>query len=213
MISATVLGVQSMGSSNSGNHGGKRCTRDMWALDVRKLQCDGRLKSEQWYLWPWSRRSDVPPTIRARTDDGVVNLDYRTRGHGGEWQQLYCPVRVTWTNCNYGGQRAWWLCPTVGCGRRVAVLYVGKVCACRHCHNLAYQSQREQAADRAICKADALRKRLGWVPGILHGEGGKPKGMHWKTYNRLRIIYYAQSNKAFGGMGEKLKILRGRMGV
>jgi hypothetical protein len=202
-----------MGSSNSGNHGGKRCTRDMWALDVRKLQRDGLLKPGQWFPWQWTRRGEVVASISVRTDEGGVNLDCRARGHGGEWLQMGCPVRVTWTNCNYGGQRAWWLCPAVGCGRRVAVLYVGKVCACRHCHNLSYQSQREQAVDRDIGKADALRKRLGWVPGILHGEGGKPKGMHWKTYNRLRIIYYAQSNKAFGGMGEKLQILRSRMGV
>ena len=202
-----------MGSSNSGNHGGKRCTRDMWAFDVRKLQCDGHLKPGRWFPRQWSRCGEVRASIRVRTDDGAVNLDYCVRGPGGELQQLNCPVSVTWTDCNYGGQRVWWLCPAIGCGRRVAVLYVGKVCACRHCHNLAYQSQREQAADRAIGRADALRKRLGWVPGILHGEGGKPKGMHWKTYNRLRIIYYAQSNKAFGGMGEKLQILRSRMGV
>ncbi len=24
-----------------------------------------------------------------------------------------------------------------------------------------------------------------WEPGILNGHGGKPKGMHWRTYERL----------------------------
>jgi hypothetical protein len=202
-----------MGGSSSGRHGGKKYTDGLWAFAVRKFQRDGLLKPGQWFPWQWTRRGEVVASICVRTDEGGVNLDCRTRGHGGEWLQMDCPVRINWTNCNYGGQRVWWLCPTVGCGRRVAVLYMDKVCACRHCHNLAYKSQREQAVDRDICKADALRKRLGWVPGILHGEGGKPKGMHWKTYNRLRMVYYAQSNKAFGGMGKKLEILRGRMGV
>jgi len=26
---------------------------------------------------------------------------------------------------------------------------------------------------------------LGWEPGILNGNGCKPKGMHWSTFERL----------------------------
>ena len=33
-----------MGSSSSGNHGGKRITSDMRALDVRKVQREGALE-------------------------------------------------------------------------------------------------------------------------------------------------------------------------
>jgi|GEM_PF-4206811 len=29
----------------------------------------------------------------------------------------------------------------------------------------------------AASRADTIRKRLGWVAGIAHGQGGKPKGM------------------------------------
>ena len=25
---------------------------------------------------------------------------------------------------------------------------------------------------------------MGWEPGILNGEGLKPKGMHWRTFER-----------------------------
>ncbi|MDT0478091.1 hypothetical protein RM863_38875 [Streptomyces sp. DSM 41014] len=32
---------------------------------------------------------------------------------------------------------------------------------------------------------NALRERLGWYGGIVHGHGEKPKGMHEKTYKRL----------------------------
>jgi hypothetical protein len=42
------------------------------------------------------------------------------------------------------------------------------------------------APHAASTRADKLRKRLGWEAGILNGDGGKPKGMHWKTYQRLK---------------------------
>ena len=64
--------------------------------------------------------------------------------------------------------------------------------ACRHCHNLAYDSQRENEHDRLAQKANKIRERLGWEAGILNGHGWKPKGMHWKTFERLE----AQHNQA-----------------
>jgi hypothetical protein len=55
------------------------------------------------------------------TDDMRV-LDYRQRSRGGEWQNATYPARLDWTPCHFGGERAWWRCPAVGCGRRVALL-------------------------------------------------------------------------------------------
>jgi hypothetical protein len=69
----------------------------------------------------------------------------------------------------------------------VAKLYSGNIFACRHCYRLAYPSQREALYDRAARRADKIRDRLGWEPGILNGEGLKPKGMHWKTFGRLCV--------------------------
>ncbi len=37
-------------------------------------------------------------------------------------------------------------------------------------------------------RADTIRKRLGWGAGILNGNGGKPKGMHWATFERLQAV-------------------------
>jgi hypothetical protein len=67
-------------------------------------------------------------------------------------------------------------------GRRVAILYAGGIFACRCCYQLAYASSREDAGGRATRRADRLRARLGWEPGILNGEGGKPKWMRWRTF-------------------------------
>ena len=93
------------------------------------------------------------------------------------------------------------------CGRRVAVLYGGGVYACRHCHNLAYRTQREQAYDRASSKADKIRKRLGWEAGILNGDGGKPKGMHWETFHRLQKQHDANVNQSLAGIAARFGFL------
>lgn len=63
--------------------------------------------------------------------------------------------------------------------------------ACRHCHQLAYECQREHAGDRATRHANKIRDRLGWVSGILNGKGGKPKRMRWNTFDRLQALHDA----------------------
>jgi hypothetical protein len=67
----------------------------------------------------------------------------------------------------------------------VAILYGGGIFACRQCYQLAYASSREGPDGRAIRRADRIRSRLGWEPGILNGSGDKPKWMRWSTFNRL----------------------------
>jgi len=58
-------------------------------------------------------------------------------------EQIYIgeqAVRIVSTRCNYGGLRAWFVCPQ--CNRRVGVLYRKPLLThflCRHCQNLSYQ--------------------------------------------------------------------------
>ena len=37
-----------------------------------------------------------------------------------------------------------------------------------------------------LLKAQAIRQRLGGTPCVGDDFPQKPKGMHWRTYNRLR---------------------------
>jgi hypothetical protein len=101
--------------------------------------------------------------------------------------------------------------PASGFGRRVAVPYGGKVYACSHHHKLAYQTQREQAHDRAGSRSDTIRKRLGWDAGILNGNGNKPNGLLWRTFYRLQATHDAYLNQALVGMAAKMGILEGRL--
>ena len=200
-----------MGGFNSGRDGGKRTTTDMRALDVRRVQRDGLLRPGHSFGWSWTRHGKTIASININVDSVSVTLDYRNRPNGGEWQVMNYPVRLAWTACHYGGQRAWWLCPAVGCGRRVAVLYGGSVFACRHCQRLAYKSQRETPDDRATRRADKLRDRLGWQAGILNHAGGKPKGMHWKTFWRMQVSHDAHVMRALAGMSAKLGLTMARL--
>ena len=193
-----------MGGFGSGRRSGKECTGDMLALDARRLQRAGRLTPGQSFSWQWTRGGEPAGTINMRIEHGRVILNYQHRQHGSEWQAMSYPVRLTWTPCNYGGERAWWHCPAQGCGRRVAVLYGGKVYACRHCHQLAYKCQRETPDDRAARRADKLRVRLGWQAGILNGSGDKPKGMHWRTFGNIQARHDALVNVSLAGMAAKL---------
>ena len=66
---------------------------------------------------------------------------------------------------------------------------------------------KRQDDDRATRRADTIRRRLGWEPGILNGNGLKPKGMHWCTFERLQGEHDAQVNAALSGLAAKLGLL------
>ena len=96
------------------------------------------------------------------------------------------PVELEWTPCNFGGERPWFLCPSIRCGRRVAALHAaGKYFLCRHCYDLSYQSQRDNKMYRALHRAQDIRQRLGGSANMMEPFPEKPKGMHWRTYERL----------------------------
>jgi hypothetical protein len=92
--------------------------------------------------------------------------------------------------------------PASGFGRRVAVPYGGKVYACSHHHKLAYQTQREQAHDRAGSRSDTIRKRLGWDTGILNGNGNKPKGIRRRWQWLQKWEFWKADSRAFKSIRE-----------
>ena len=203
-----------MGGFSSGNHGGKRCTSDLRELDVRRFARDGLLKPGYGFCWSWTSNGEKVASIGIRgvTLD-TMRLQYNHQPIGGEKENKDYTVRLARTVCNLGGDRVWWHCPAAGCGRRVAVLYLGStgVFACRHCNRLAYRSQRETQGDRLIRKAGKLRARLGWVPGILNGEGGKPKGMHWRTYWQLAFEHHTIALQVMQGLSAKFAPMIARL--
>ncbi len=172
------------GSGHRWRYGAKATTNDYRTLDIRHWAREGVLRPGYWGGWKWTRDGETVASIQMRAEQDRVILMYRHSSGGGEWKDEEYPVRIVRTPCHLGGSRAWFICPAVGCGRRVANLYGGTIFACRHCYQLAYASARD-AADRAARRANRLRARLGWEPGILNGSGCKPKWMRWRTFERL----------------------------
>lgn len=199
-----------MGGYGSGRSGGKGTVGQMRALDVRKLKRDGCLKPGSSGQSTWSRDGEVVASIGFAVEEGAVRLIYKARDHGGEWQDMDYRVRLDWTPCTYGGFRVWFICPS--CFRRVALLYGGKVYACRSCHRLAYDCQRETVGSRATRQANKLRKRLQWEPGILNSDGWKPKWMRWRTFRQLSDRHHALVRCSLDGMQAHLDRIGGRLG-
>lgn len=85
--------------------------------------------------------------------------------------------------------------------------------ACRHCHRLAYESQRETVDDRAARRADTIRRRLNWEPGILNGNAGKPKGMHHRTYDRLLTSHDRHLKLCIAAHRLRMVLKYGRAGI
>ena len=193
-----------MGGYNSGsNQHGKSTTQGRNTLDVRKWQQALLMTPGTRYEASWGR-SGAAITVQINTDG--VSLIYR---HGGTTDMDY-PVQVAWTPCHYGGRRPWWLCPC--CGKRCAILYAGKVFSCRQCSGLTYQSTRTAPGDKPFERADRLRQRLGWCAGIANDIGDKPKGMHWRTYERLMLQLHHHSREAMISTDRLVTRLKGKTG-
>ncbi|MBA2713411.1 MAG: hypothetical protein H0U55_07655 [Rubrobacteraceae bacterium] len=202
-----------MGGVGSGNwyrFDKKTTTGECHSVDVRDLHREGLLKPGRWFSLRWSRAGRETGSIRGAVEGNGrperVLLFYRhRRGQGGEWEDVQEPVPLTWTACNFGGERPWFICPGAGCGRRVANLYAsGRYFLCRHCYDLVYESQREGGMYRALHKAQAIRERLGGTANMMEPFPEKPKGMHWKTYEGLWWEHHEAEMAQLAGMREWL---------
>ena len=123
-----------------------------------------------------------------RESDSYLILDHRR--NGGEYSVR---IRLTETRCHFGGSRRWLVCP--GCGRRVGKVYLptNLYCRgeqvqrwlCRHCHRLTYEQRRSKDLSWVLSwRADRLLEKSG-IKMTKRGYYRKPKGMRWKTFERL----------------------------
>ena len=120
----------------------KDTVEDHHALDLRYLYQEGIL-TFGYHSISWSRGGRKTGSIGYWGGEDSITLDYRYCKAGSDnWEDIKQTVRLSWTTCNYGGRRPWFICGN--CGRRVAVIYgAGKYFACRHCYDLTYRSCQE----------------------------------------------------------------------
>lgn len=172
-----------MGGIGSGRryHSGAKGTVDSRvSVDIHYLNKTGSLSPGRAGTLSWSRNGQQTSMLGFRVSDEELTLNYATDG-----QSFSYAVPFVYSPCNYGGRRTWFQCP--GCCSRVGKITLSdKMFVCRNCGKLAYQSQRENTQHRLSSKAQILRKRLGGSLGALDPIPWKPKGMHWKTYRKIR---------------------------
>jgi hypothetical protein len=183
-------------------YGGRTTCESCKSIDVRRWHREGRLRAGQCFSCSWTRGGVPSGSISVQTEADAVVLAFR---RDTKWQSVEQRVPITWTACHLGGRRPWFRCTGyIGgryCGRRAALLYLaGKLFACRRCYGLGYASQQESLWCRGLGKAQKIRMQLGGSPNMLEVFPDRPKGMHRKTYDRLRRAHDLADGKAMMGL-------------
>lgn len=193
-----------MGGFGSGRWNGfdsKTLAEQCLDIDVRQLSRSRRLAPGQKYYWKWQNGC----YIVIETKPGAIELSYTISRNGQQAETVYLEVPLSWSSCNYGGKRSWFICPGKGCGKRVAKLYLtDKYFFCRHCHDLAYSSQRECKEFRLQNRAQRIYQRLGVDAHDALFPAAKPKGMHQITYEKLVDEAQELELKSLYAISEKL---------
>ena len=152
----------------------------MLRLDVRQLHQRDCLRPGLGFLWSWSWNGKPWASISITTSIDSIRLMYGTK----DGEQVEEFVDLDRTPCNYGGTRTWFLCPR--CGRRVGVLFAGRRFWCRRCHGIAYAVENEDKLSRVLRRSNKLRERVQARAGTAYPVIFKPKGMHQRTFDRIR---------------------------
>jgi hypothetical protein len=202
-----------MGGCGSGRHRGarKRRVEACLSLAVNELSHNGIFTPGASGTFTWERNCDAVDSIDFRADTTGLVLCYLVQGAKAT-KAIEQRIDLSFAPAAFGGARTYFLCPGAECSRRVSVLYFrGGLFRCRHCHGLAYESQREDARQRARRHADKLRARLGWPQqrALALPIAVKPKGMWSRTFERLRgYAIAAESVAAATQVAHWLRLLR-----
>jgi len=156
-------------------------------IDIHYLKREGLFIAGSMFFLNWKVNDVIKSRVQVEVKNESIILSYSYRINNGDWNDVEQVVQLTYTDCNYGGRRAWFRCSN--CGSRVAKLFVQNPhFVCRHCCNLNYRSQSESISDRSHRKAIDIRRKLKFDPErkLPIAYMPKPKGMHWKTFEKLR---------------------------
>ncbi len=143
-------------------------------LNLNKVRQAGLLRSGASGIWAWHRDGNQIGTVGLRCLDGLLRVECQIDG-----SEAGHAIPLDFTPCFFGGVRPWFRCPS--CFRRTGVLFLrgGAPFRCRHCARLAYSCQSEDEIGRT------WRRQIK-IEGRLTENGCRPKGMHWRTFERLQ---------------------------
>lgn len=172
-----------IGSGNLWRYGTRDTCEGSLRIDIRYMRSKGMLSPGRQGTLSWSRGGETISSINYKCHEAALELDYRTRPAGGDWTPVNEHIFIEGVAQPFGGVRRYFRCRR--CHARCLVLYGGSYFRCRKCQNLAYASQNRDLHDRASAKARKIRERLGDDGCFDDPFPSKPKGMHWRTYEKL----------------------------
>ena len=183
-----------MGGFGSGRPSSSRkpTAESMKRLDLARLRRDGSLRSGTASKISWSCGGQDAGSIGTLARGDALRLMYRAQSRDGSWYDVDETVHLAWTKTHFGGERVWFVCP--GCARRCRVLFGGARFRCRTCHGVRYGSQAETKAGRAVRGMFKIVGRL-YPKADFNELPPKPRGMHWRTYERLADRYQAYDDQ------------------
>jgi hypothetical protein len=199
-----------MGGFNSGRRfhwDRQRALDELPAIDIRDWARRGLLETGMLRPYLWAS-GEARLEVWADIEKGGARLSYRLNNFG-PWHDIDEPVLLTSTPVYLGGSRDWFTCP--GCLLRAAKLYWRwKRFHCGKCSALRYSTQQASEVRRAALKVHKLRARLGGSVEEWFGLRAlkKPKGMHWRTFNRLTDELAKRDTAALGALALHLTGLK-----
>lgn len=176
-----------MGGLGSGGHNSKgwRNVESQYWLDASDIKRRGLMQPGYSFQLYWKSSDTRPaPSICVYGGADSIALSYSWRCGDGPWQAHTERVALRHVPRNFGGEESYFLCPK--CARCVKRLYCGGIrILCRTCHGLVHASTQERGDGRAIRRVRKLRRRIGADLGVESLIGPKPKGMHYRTFERI----------------------------
>lgn len=149
---------------------------DCRRLDARKLQSAGLFLQPWAGFWFWSdqKTGTKKASINIVTAQSSIQLKYSCNK-----RVVMDFIQLEKVKCGFGGVRFIFICPD--CSRTATVfLFKNGLFRCRCCQNLRYESQSDNAIGRLWSAQILIENKLG-------SNKARPKGMHDKTYRRLRL--------------------------
>jgi hypothetical protein len=192
-----------MGGYGSGRFGARPTSEatQSFVLDMRALTRAGVRPGLHGKARIHFGEDDFPVDLEIGTrgpGDGHIRIAHETRSTREEPHPIRYSVYLTTTRPHFGGLRYWFICPADG--RRVAKLYLllgSRRFLSRRAFGLGYACQRVGRSDRLMRKARKLHRGLGGDGEALGQEApDKPKGMHWRTYERKVAAWEAAEERA-----------------
>ena len=181
---------------------GRRTVEQTRSIDINQLRRGGYVGKPPSNWWV-TRNELYKVGFRPKHwNDNAITLDHQI-------------LEITYIPWRFGGKLAYFACP---CGKRVRKLFSphGQQWRCRTCYDLTYATRQASHRDRLLIKAQKIREQLGGSPSMFDEFPARPKGMHWRRYNKLRQAHDQASDACLAltadivlRLGEQIK-QRGR---